>query len=149
VGIAEQAEIAAGVAAAPGHHRAHRHRVGVAKWGDPVDHLVERAVATDRHHQRHAGAGTLVGERGGVTGPARLHHLEGERATTSQRVAQPGPQPLGAATAGRRVDDQEGGAGYVRPTRLPPMTCKNSVMEAKRIIGFCRFSAPMVVCEPP
>jgi hypothetical protein len=42
----------------------------------------------------------------------------------------------GAAAAGRRVDDQEGGAGYVRLTRPPPMTWRNSVMDANRIIGF-------------
>jgi hypothetical protein len=135
VRIAEQAEIAAGIAAAPGHHRAHRRRVALAQRRHPVDHLVERAVAAHRDHQGHAGARGLAGERGGVAGPARLGHLEGERAA-GQRVAQPRPQPPGAARAGRRIDDEEGGAGYVRPTRPPPMTCRNSVMDANRIIGF-------------
>ena len=83
-----------------------------------------------------------------MTGPVCLDGLEGEGAS-GERVAQPGPASSRAAVAGGRIDDQEGGAGYVRPTRPPPMTCRNSLMEAKRIIGLWRFSAPMVVCEPP
>jgi hypothetical protein len=70
-----------------------------------------------------------------VTAGSGLRDVEGEPAT-SERIGQPRPQPPRAAAAGRRVDDQESRAGYVRPTRPPPMTWRNSVMEAKRIIGF-------------
>ena len=83
-----------------------------------------------------------------MTGLARLDDVEDE-APASQRVANGRPEPTGTATAGRGVDDEKGRRSYVRPTRPPPMTRRKSVMDGKRIIGFSRFSAPMVVCEPP
>ena len=83
-----------------------------------------------------------------MTGRPSLDHLEGEL-PSGEEVAEGGPEAPGAPAAGRGVDDEEGGGGYVRPTRPPPMTRMKSLMDGKRIIGFSRFSAPMVVCDPP
>lgn len=77
-----------------------------------------------------------------------LDGLEGE-ALADQEVAEGRPEASGAAVTGRGIDDEEGGPGYVRPTRPPPMTRRKSLMDGKRIIGFSRFSAPIVVCDPP
>jgi hypothetical protein len=78
----------------------------------------------------------------------RLDRLEGN-VVAGQRVTKRRPEAPGAAAAGRGIDDEERGCGYVRPTRPPPIARMNSLMDGKRIIGFWRFSAPMVVCEPP
>jgi len=83
-----------------------------------------------------------------VAARPRLDHLEGE-VLPDERVADGGPEAPGAAAAGRGVDDEEGGSGYVRRTRPPPMARMKSLMDGNRIIGFSRFSAPMVVCDPP
>jgi len=77
--IAEEAEVAAGIAPTPGHERTDRHRALLAKGRDPVDDLVERAVSAHRHHQRHAGAGGFSGQRCRVAGPAGLRGVEDER----------------------------------------------------------------------
>ena len=119
-----------------------------AQREEAVDHLVERAVAAHRDHERNAGARGLGGERRGVAARARLDHLEGE-VLPGEDVPKGGPEAPGAAAAGRGVDDEEGGCGYVRPTRPPPMARMKSLMDGKRIIGFRRFSAPMVVRDPP
>ena len=80
-----------------------------------------------------------------MTTRSGLDDLEGE-VLPGEEVAQGGPEAPGAAAAGRGVDDEEGRRGYVRP---PPMARRKSLMDGKRIIGFSRFSAPMVVCDPP
>ncbi len=83
-----------------------------------------------------------------MPGLARLDRVEGE-AQAGEGIAELRPEPPRAAAAGRGVDDEEGPGRYVSPTRPPPITRKKSVMDGKRIIGFSRFSAPMVVCDPP
>jgi hypothetical protein len=80
-----------------------------------------------------------------VAGALRLGDVEGE-AQPGEQIAKGGPAARGAAGAGRRVQDDEGAGAYVRP---PPMAWRNSLMDGNRIIGFWRFSAPMVVCDPP
>ena len=144
-GIPRQPQVAAGVAPAAGHERTDGHRILLAQGGEAIDHLVQRAVAPHRDHQGDAGSRGLGGQRRGVTARSRLDDLEGE-VLPGEEVAQGGPEAPGAAAAGRGVDDEEGRRGYVRP---PPMTRRKSLMDGKRIIGFSRFSAPMVVCDPP
>ena len=115
---------------------------------EAIDHLVQRAVPAHRDHEGDAGPGGIGGQRRGVAPRPGLDHLEG-KAAGREHVAERRPEAPGAAVAGRGIDDEEGGCGYVRPTRPPPMARMKSLMEGKRIIGFSRFSAPMVVCEPP
>ena len=145
--IPRQPQVAARVAPASGHERADGHRIFLAQRDETVDDLVQRAVTAHRDHQGDVGARGLGGQRRGVATRARLDYLEGE-VLPGEDVPKGGPEAPGAAAAGRGVDDEEGGCGYVRPTP-PPMARMKSLMDGKRIIGFRRFSAPMVVRDPP
>ena len=67
------------------------------------------------------------------------------QAEPAEPVTEIRPETRGAAAARGGVDDGE----RARQARPPPIARRKSVMEAKRIMGFPRFSSPMVVCEPP
>lgn len=77
--------------------------------------------------------------------PPRLHDVEGN-AEPYEAIAEAGPEALGASPDRGGIDDAERAeASYP----AWPIARRKSVMDAKRIMGFCRFSAPIVVCEPP
>jgi len=67
------------------------------------------------------------------------------QAETAQPVAETRPETRGTPAARGGVDDGE----RARQARPPPIARRKSVMDGKRIMGFPRFSSPMVVWVPP
>ena len=81
--------------------------------GDPVDDLVHRPVAADRHEQRRAAVRRLARELDQVAGPLGEQRvaLQPER---GRPVGELGPAPPGRAVLGRGVDQEDGVANGCR-----------------------------------
>src|SRR5438876_1406855 len=122
-----EAEVAAGVATAPGEDRAGSRQRRPAGIRHAVDHLVERAVAADGDHERPAVGGRAARELGRLSTPRGFGGLEAQ-AETGQLVAESAPPPAGPAAAGRWVHDDER-AGHRR-------------LEARALRGRTRTAAP-------
>ena len=105
--------------------------------------FVERAVAAHGDHEGNGAACRFRGQAQGLARSAGLDEVEGET-EPGERVADRRPEARGAAATGRGR-----GGSYVKPTRPPPVTRRKSVIVGKRIMGFCRFSSPIVVAVPP
>ena len=148
-GIARQPQVAAGIAPAAGHERADGHRMlrraAAARPLTTSFRVPSPPTATTSGTPARAASAASVA----AWPRARVSTISKAKRWRVRHVAERRPEAPGAAAAGRGVDDEEGGCGYVRPTRPPPMARMKSLMDGKRIIGFSRFSAPMVVCEPP
>src|SRR5436190_19171671 len=104
--------------------------------------LFDRLLPPPSDHEGNGAACRFRGQAQGLVWSACLDEVEGET-EPSERVADRRPEVRGAAATGRGR-----GRSYVKPTRPPPATRRKSVIVGKRIMGFCRFSSPIVVAVP-
>ena len=143
-GIAGQPQRSRRITPAAGEKRADGGERAAVLAGDSIDDFVEGPVSAHGDDQLRARRHRGRRQNPAVAGSARLH-LIARQAETAQAVAKIRPETRGTPAARDGIDDGE----RARQSRPPPIARRKSVMDGKRIIGFPRFSSPMVVWEPP